>query len=282
MSDRRRLLGPVDARVPETGISSGILEKEATNITGKQDDEVRKIFLKTGLEKDTNGSAYIEAGDHVIQASVFGPKPIRGTFSDRGSLSVECKFFPYVAQPGEMKYNSKPVNSNSNARTALTMVEHKLSNYLESTLLPSIILERYPKSSIEVFVTILSTSPADDEGRSLLNLASWIVVCASLALVDSQIELKDIVSSGHARFNHSTGKMVLDPSFESRDGDEFTECLISSMDQKNNEIVGLWMDGERHGLEEESISLLVESALRISKLVRSNVNSYLMQILNTE
>lgn len=282
MSDRKRLLGPADARIPETGVSSANYKKENRNIDKKPDDEVQKIFLKRGLEKDSNGSAYLEAGDHIIQASVFGPKPIRGIFSDRGSLSVECKFLPYIAQPGETKYNGKMQHSNYNARTALTMVEHKLSYYLETTLLPSIILERYPKSSIEIFVTVLSTSSDDETGTSLLNLANWIVVCASVALVDSQIELKDIVSSGHARLNHLNGKITLDPQFESQDDGHFTECLISSMNLRNDEIIGFWIDGGWKGLEEESVNALVESALKVSKLVRSNINSYLMQTLESE
>lgn len=282
MSDRKRLLGPADSRIPETGVRSETFKKENINIEKKPDDEVRKIFLKRGLEKDSNGSAYLEAGDHIIQVSVFGPKPIRGIFSERGSLSVECKFLPYIAQPGEMKYNGKMPRSNYNARTSLTMVEHKLSNYLETTLLPSIILERYPKSSIEIFVTVLSTSSDDGTGKSILNLANWIVVCASLALVDSQIELKDIVSSGHARLNHSNGKIILDPLFDSHDDDRFTECLVSSMNLRNDEIIGFWIDGEWKGLEEENIDNLVEEALKVSKLVRSNINSYLMQTLESE
>lgn len=282
MSDRRRLLGPVNAKVPNLGLNLDPNSKPK-KVTTKNNDEVRKMFLQSGLVTNANGSAYLEVGDTIIQVSVFGPRPIRGSFIDRASFSVECKFLPYVTQPNEITFNGKSTNFNNNGRSSLTNIEQKISSYLETSLLPSILLEKYPKSTIDLFVTVISTDSTSNSDSSLLNLINWIINCSSVALVDSGIELKDIVTSGQVKLSNASKELVLDPIYNDDldiEGSSI-DCLVSFMNLRNDEIVGFWVEGEQQELNETIITQLIAGCNQMSKQIRGNINAYLLNSMET-
>lgn len=269
VTDRRRLLGPSNAKsakIPETKISAP---------SKRSEDEIRKMFLKTGLVGNANGSAYLEVDDTIIEVSVFGPRPIKGSFIDRASFSVECKFLPHIPQPNEETFKNQSGTA-SNVRTGLTTVEQKLSSYIETAFLHSIILEKYPKSTIDVFVTIISADTTPNSNKSLLNLCNWVSNCTSLALVDSGIEVKDMVTSGQVSLNKSTNKIIMDPDYSNNySEDDSVDCVCSYMNMLNDVVVGFWIDGNQDDLDEETMQKLFENCNRMSKKIRSNFNSYL-------
>ncbi|ODV79412.1 exosome exoribonuclease [Suhomyces tanzawaensis NRRL Y-17324] len=272
MSERRRLLGPANTFIPNIGITSTTEEAVKT----RKRDEIRKFFLKTGLIENANGSAYLEADGTIVQVLVFGPRPIRGSFIERASFSVECKFLPHIAQPNEGIFNTGSNNNNGNYRTGLTNIEQKISSYIETSLLPSIILEKYPKSTIDVFITVISSDSIEDHGgkttnSGLLNLVNWVLNCSSVALADSGIELKDIVSSGVVRLDKEG--IVLDPQ---ETGGEGIDGLVSFMNLRNDEIVGFWMEGDED-LEEKDVERIIDGCNTMSKKIRANINSYLLE-----
>lgn len=273
MSDRRRLLGPSNTIIPSVGISSNydLIEVEKTD--NRSIDQIRKFFLKTSSIENANGSAYLEVGNTIIQASIFGPRPIHGSFVNRASLSVECKFLPYINQPGDSLFNSQDLfnnNSNGFGKTELTNIEQKISSYIETCLLPSIILEKYPKSTLDIFISIISIDETSKSNASLLNLINWIVNCSSLALVDAGIELKDIVTSGQVRL--SNNEIIMDPILPGVGVD----ALISFMNLRNDEIVGIWLEGDDE-LNDESLDKIIKGCNEMSKKIRANINSYLLK-----
>jgi exosome complex component MTR3 len=274
MSDRRRLLGPVNTIVPNVGTFVGSNDMELDKSDSRRDDEIRKFFLKTGTIENANGSAYLEVGNTVIQTSIFGPRPIHGSFVNRASVSVECKFLPNISQPCDEIFNSQENGTNpSIGRTELTSIEQKISSYIETSLLPSIILEKYPKSTIDIFITIISVDDASSTNGDLLNLINWIVNCSSVALVDAQIEVRDIVTSGQVRLVDDC--VVMDPTC-SRGG---MNALVSFMNLKNDEIVGIWLDDDHDGITDDKVEKLVGGCNEMSKKIRSNINSYLLNSL---
>lgn len=273
--DRRRILGPDSAYIPALSLSTNKSGSKTGNT--KPIDDVRKIFVKRGIATNANGSAYLEVGKTVIEVSLYGPRPIRGSFIDRATFSVETKFLPYVSQPGDAIFNDESSTANPNGRAGLTNIEQKISSQIETTLVPCILLEKYPKSSIDVFVTILSRESSSDDISLMLNLISWCINCCSLAMVDSGIEIKDIVTSGHARMNYSTGEVALDPVVSESDGGHFIDCIASFMALNNNEIAGFWIEGKNASLNEDVINKLTEGCERMSSIVRSNFNSFLLQ-----
>lgn len=285
MSDRRRILGPlgmIHPNIPHT--------QPSTTSTTKSSSSIPSFFLKHSVITNANGSAYLEINNTIIEVSIFGPRPIRGSFIDRATLSIECKFLPNISpQPQSNIFN----DGSKNIRTGMTNVEHKLSNYLESCFLPCLVLEKYPKSTIDIQVSIISVDKEmlnDDDGRtnndnsSLLWLCQWMVCCCSLALVDSGIEMRDIVSSGQVRYTKS-GKVLINPignttnEKEEDDEEEGVDALVSFMNLKNDEIVGIWFesnDDEKVPLDESQMEKLIEECNKMSKIVRANINSYLI------
>ncbi|SGZ55629.1 CIC11C00000003070 [Sungouiella intermedia] len=267
--DRRRILVPSEAKVPILGQSSGA-ERPKRQFTPSEG--VRSFFIKTGLSNNANGLAFLEVDDTIIEVSVFGPRPIKGSFIDRASFSVECKFLPYITQPNELLYNGGA--SQGNGRSSLTPIEQKISTYLETAFLPALMLEKYPKSTIDVFVNVLSFN---SNTSSLLNLISWAVNCTSLALVDSGIEVRDLVTCGHVKY--VDGKVELDPQISSENDSRIgTECCASFMAMKNNEVVALWIEGnDDTEVTEELLQTLTNACEEMSGIVRQNINGFLLQ-----
>ena len=281
MSDRRRLLGPVNTIIPGIGISSNPEDNIKVNSeeSDRANDEIRKFFLKTGIIQNANGSAYLEVGNTIIEVLVFGPRPIKGSFIDRASFSVECKFLPHIIQPNEETFNKSidtDINTDNtaggNSRSDTTDIEHRISSYIETALVPSIILEKYPKSTIDLYISVISTEQSENESSktSMLNLINWIVNCSSMALVNSEVELRDMVTSGHVKLVKD--EIIFDPTPESKDG---VEAVMSFMNLLDNQIVGFWVEGESG--DEDDYKKLMEGCSTVSKDIRANLSSYLLK-----
>lgn len=294
MSDRRRITGPVNTLVPT--IPTPDDNTPSTKVTPTQSatssssNQVPPFFLKHGLITNSNGSAYLEINDTtIIQVSVFGPRPIRGSFIDKASISVETKFLPHVPQPQSDIFNDSNNNSNgrdtSNAsgyRTGMSPIEHRFSSYLESCLLPSILLSKYPKSTIDLQVSIISTDPLCRGLGGMLWLMQWIVVVSSLAIIDAGIEIRDVVTSGVVKWTRE-GEIRIgqDLDYKKEEGgvEHGVYALVSFMNLKNDEIVGCWFegDGDDDGLSESEVEKLIDESCKMSKLIRANLNSYLLK-----
>ncbi|EGW34367.1 uncharacterized protein SPAPADRAFT_134338 [Spathaspora passalidarum NRRL Y-27907] len=268
MSDRRRILGPANTVTPNIPNSTGSRKPSATNT-----QSIPPFFLKHSIIENANGSAYLEIGNTLIEVSIFGPRPIRGSFVDHASVSVECKFHPYITpQPQASTFNS----AKQTGRTGLTDVEHRISNYLEGCILPCLLLEKYPKSSIDVHVSIISTDRDDlKNNANLLWLMNWIVCCTSVAFVDSGIEMRDVITGGQVRL--CGDKVIIHPDLEDDETDEpSVDGLLNFMNLKNDEIVGIWIEGNETDLSTEKMNQLVEECKKMSKIIRANINSYLI------
>lgn len=263
MSDRRRILGPAGAKIPVLGVSSDAsvapapLPAESRSAAG-----VRRFFLKSGLTKNANGLAYLEVGDAIVEVSVFGPRPIRGLFVDKALFSVDCKFLPYISQPQEKVYNGP--SQHQNGRPGLTAIEHKVASFVETAFLSALLLQKYPKSTIDVFITVIAYNP---QTLSLLNLMAWAVNCTSVAMVDAALEMRDVVSAGHVAVcgdAHAVDSHL----------DSGSECVASYMAMQNNQVVAFWMEGGT--VVPESLLRLMEACERMSAEVRRNINGFLL------
>ncbi|CAI5756006.1 unnamed protein product [Candida verbasci] len=266
MSDRRRLTGPanlIKPNIPEIVSNIDNKNQENTNSTSS----IPSFFIKHAIINNANGSAYLEINNTIIEVSIFGPRPIRGSFIERGSLSVECKFLNHIIQPMQ---DSEP------SKTGMSNIEHRLSSYLESCILPCILLEKYPKSTIDIQVSIISIDKSmvnSKSNSSLLWLMNWIVICTSIALIDSKIEIKDVISSGQIKLTRN-GKIKI--GIEDDEVEECIDALISFMNLRNDEIVGIWLEGNQSNLTESEMSLIIDECNKMSKIIRANMNSYLI------
>lgn len=274
------MLGPSNTIIPNIGI---LLDPKKETNAPKEPNDIRPFFLKTGIIANANGLAYLEVGNTILEVQVYGPRPIRGSFVERASFLVECKFLPHIFQPHEVALNGTDLSSNSNTcgsnwRQGLTNIEQRILTYLETALLPSIVLEKYPKSTIDVFVSVLALEDVrgepDEHKTLLLNLIGWAVNCSSLALVDSGIEVKDIVTSGNVQYTPASGQSECDAI----EGQENTlDALVSFMNMKNDEIVGLWLEGYQQQVSEEAVLHMIDGCDSMAKRVRANINAFLVK-----
>lgn len=289
MSDRRRLLGPSGMIIPN--IPKQQQKSIITTTTNTSTSTIPSFFLKHSIIDNANGSAYLEINNTIIEVSIFGPRPIRGSFIDRASVSVDCKFLPHIIQPMASIFNDTTTSggggggissSNRGYRTGMNNIEHKLSSYLETCVLSSLILEKYPKSTIDIQVSIISIDKEIGGGHLLLWLLQWITCCCSLALVDSGIEMKDIISSGQVRLT-KLGEIIIGGNNDKTLTEDGIDGLVSFMNLKNDEIVGIWFEGEGDDnnnedslLNESNMEKLIIECNKMSKIIRANLNSYLI------
>jgi exosome complex component MTR3 len=78
---------------------------------------------------------------------------------------------------------------------------------ITTALVRSIVLERYPKSSIEIMVTVLD---CEDGPHSDVGVLSGAITAGSAALADAGVECVDLVCGGVAGLD-GEGQVVLDP-----------------------------------------------------------------------
>lgn len=287
MSDRRRLLGPSGMIIPN--IPKQQQKSIITTTTNTSTSTIPSFFLKHSIIDNANGSAYLEINNTIIEVSIFGPRPIRGSFIDRASVSVDCKFLPHIIQPMASIFNDTTTSggggissSNRGYRTGMNNIEHKLSSYLETCVLSSLILEKYPKSTIDIQISIISIDKEIGGSHLLLWLLQWITCCCSLALVDSGIEMKDIISSGQVRLT-KLGEIIIGGNNDKTLTEDGIDGLVSFMNLKNDEIVGIWFEGEGDDnnnedslLNESNMEKLIIECNKMSKIIRANLNSYLI------
>jgi ribonuclease PH len=140
------------------------------------------------------GSSTVSYGDSVVSAfvHVVRPNQSRNLSFDQGYLECEVVF--------------GPCNTGSNSAS-------KLSTALHKSLLPAILMKNYPKSTISISVTIISSSAAFDLAASIL--------AASIALIDAAVDMKDI----------PTAVAVFTESSDSIPSINFTVSCLSSLDE---------------------------------------------------
>ncbi|POS84091.1 exoribonuclease family protein [Erysiphe pulchra] len=224
---------------------------------------LRKMFLKTGVTPSASGSAYLELSVPKMQNSaalslaslstsglkltctVHGPRPLprSAPFSPHTVLSTHVKFAPFATRKrrGYLRDSS----------------ESDLGVHLETALRGVIIGDRWPKSGMEVIITILegeenywwgdSNNQArittDDWG--MMSVLSGCITVASAAIADAGIDCIDMVSGGVAaivRDNQESPALVLDP-VPTEHQDILSACVVAYVPSRD-EITNLWIRGE--------------------------------------
>jgi exosome complex component MTR3 len=141
-------------------------------------------------------------------------------------------------------------------------VERDLGVHLETALRGVIIGERWPKSGVEVVVTVLEgdedgwwgdgeiEGKGSGSGWGLLNVLAGCVTVASAAMADAGIDCVDLVSGGVAAVVRDTGGKdkgkgmvrVLDPC-PAEHKDVVAACAVGYLAGRD-EITALWMKGD--------------------------------------
>ncbi|OJT15721.1 b(0,+)-type amino acid transporter 1 [Trametes pubescens] len=137
-------------------------------------DETRKD-LKAGLINQANGSAYIETEKTKIACAVYGPRQSKTTvYNEKGRLNVEVKFTPFSCTKRRV-----PIRDAEDRSVAVQ---------IQQALASAVRLELLPKSTLDIFVTVI-------ENDGIEGCIAAGSVAASVALADAGIEMLGLVAS---------------------------------------------------------------------------------------
>ncbi|KAL1957384.1 hypothetical protein VTO42DRAFT_6064 [Malbranchea cinnamomea] len=302
MADRRRVNGPPGGTRPPV-FASSLLSKEGTTSPAverpdrtRKPDQLRKIFLKTGLVPSASGSAYLEVQPYdtpqstpkslippssslKLTCTVHGPKPLprSAPFSPNLLLTTHVKFAPFAAR---------------RRRGYLRDVsERDLGVHLETAIRGMIIGDRWPKSVLDVSVTILegeddrwwgdavSLGPFSGmDGWGLMNVLAGCITVASAAIADARIDCLDLLAGGVAAFvggkgdtkESKDGTLVLDPN-PAEHQEIYSACVVGYMPSRD-EITELWLKGDVQSPGSGKFAgheLLVDGAIEAARAVQT-------------
>jgi len=220
-----------------------LIDKKGLRVDGRKLDELRPIELTVGSVDNADGSAYIEQGKNKIVAAVYGPRETHPR---------------HLAQPDKAvlrcRYHMAPFSVEERKSPAPSRREMELSKVIREALEPSIFLEQYPRTSIDLFIEVLQA----DGGTRCAS-----VTAASLALADAGIPMRDLIvacASGKV-----DGKIALDLNdTEDKEGEaDVPVSLMPNLDV----ITLLQMDGMLTPKEfEEALSLAIDGCNSIYAL----------------
>ena len=152
--------------------------------------------------------------------------------------------------------------------------ERDLSTHLETALRGTLIADRWPKSGVDVVVTIiegeLTKEAARDQGVEeweMMNVLSGCITVASAAIADAGIDCVDTVSGGVAALvsgaEGSEPIMVLDP-VPSEHEEILAACCVAYLPSRD-EITNLWFKGRLPTSDATSQRNLVARAIHASR-----------------
>ncbi|KAH9660688.1 exosome complex component RRP41-like [Citrus sinensis] len=223
--------------------------------------QCRPAFFRTGAVNSASGSAYAEFGNTKVIVSVFGPRESKKAmmYSNIGRLNCNVSYTTFAT----------PVRGQGS--------DHKdFSSMLHKALEGAIILETFPKTTVDVFALVL------ESGGSIRFLVKqvdeldtlWFAVgdlpvvisCASVALADAGIMMYDLVASVSVS---CLGKnLLIDPVLEEesyQDGSLMIACMPSRYEVTQLTVTGEWSTPHFN----EAMQFCLDASAKLGKIMRS-------------
>ena len=246
-------------------------------------DSLSISVLKTGLTPSASGSAYLEVKrEHPYTTSggliprppglkltcaVHGPRPLprSAPFSPQLLLSAKVKFTPFANGHGRGFIPDSD--------------ERDLAAHLETALKGTLLAERWPKSGVDVVITVLegeegSPSSSSNGTCDHLNLLSSCITVASAAIADAGIDCVDLAAGGVAAIvpgPSGRSQLILDPC-PSDHQSVGRACVVAYL-QARDELTEVWAKQEggpcgADGSEHLEFLSLVDGAVEAAKAAR--------------
>lgn len=223
--------------------SEKLIDKKGLRLDGRKPDQLRPIKIEVAILANADGSAYIQQGKNKILAAVYGPKeahPKHLSLPDRTRLRCRYHMAPFSVQERKSPAPSRR--------------ERELSKVIRESLEPSIFLEYYPRTSIDIFIEVLQA----DGGTRCASITA-----ASLALADAGIPMRDLVAACAAGKIDDTIVLDLMDTEDKKGGADVPVALMSNL----NAITLLQMDGILSFKEfEKAMNLALKGCMKIYAL----------------
>ena len=132
--------------------------------------------MKTGVISQAAGSAYVELAKTKVMCGVYGPRQpqrVDGMEFGRGRLDVDVKLATFAT-------------AGARGKVAQGDAEREFSQLVHRALAGAVILETFPKTSVDVYVTVLEAGGAE---------LPAVVAAASAALTCAGVAMRDLVSA---------------------------------------------------------------------------------------
>ncbi len=189
-------------------------------LDGRALDEIRPITIKAGVIPQADGSAEVRIGETVAIAAVYGPKQVLPKH-----LKEDTRAYLKVI------YDMASFSTSDRNRPGPSRRSREISKVMIDSLAPAIYLDKYPGTSIEVFIEIMNANAGT---------RTTAINAASVALADAGIEMKDLVASVAA--GKISGKVAVD-LFQPEDNFGEADVPVAMM-PSTEEITLLQMDGD--------------------------------------
>ncbi len=213
---------------------------------GREFNTLRNMKIEVGVLNNADGSAYVECGGNKILIGVYGPKELHSKKHSKPDGAVlRCK------------YNMAPFSVTERKRPGPDRRSTEISKLISEAITPSIFLEKYPRSSIDISIEVIEA----EGGTRCLG-----IVGASVALADAEIPLRDLISA--CAVGKVDGNIVLDLS-EKEDQEGEADMPVAIMPRTGN-ITFLQMDGNLDETEfNEALDLAFQGCYVINKLQKT-------------
>lgn len=224
------------------------LFENGKRLDGRKPHDLRKIKIEVGVLHRAEGSCYLEWGGNKVIAAVYGPREAVPRHTQDPLRAIV-----------KARYNMAAFSVDDRKRPGPDRRSIEISKVISEALEHVILVERFPRASIDVSIEILDA----EAGTRCAGITA-----AAVALVDAGIPMKDIPVACAA--GKIEGQIVLDLGKEEDNlGDADLPVAISP---RTGEILLLQMDGHLTQEEfEKAFDLAVKGCYTISELQKKAI-----------
>ncbi|GJQ08361.1 hypothetical protein GpartN1_g3298.t1 [Galdieria partita] len=218
----------------------------------------RPLVLNTGTIADAAGSGYVELGKTKVIVAVYGPRPpIRARAGVENAMSgrITCE----VVKSSFCYYSCESAKIPSRG---FSEEERLLSIRLIRVFEPIVILDKYPKNSIDLFVVLL-----EDDGSAM----AAMTLATSLALADASIELLSLVSSATVAVSTKHEYLVDPDRIESENA---VGLITVSLPLHAAQLCEIQHNGK---LSVEDWLSTVQLAVEVAQTIGNSISQFLLQ-----
>ncbi len=217
-----------------------LIDENGLRIDGRLPNQLRPIKMEVGVLSRADGSSYIEWGGNKIMAAVYGPHEAYPKHMQDPNRAVV-----------RARYNMASFSVDERKRPGPDRRSVELSKVISEALTSVIFVEKFPRTSIEVYIEVLQA----DAGTRVAGITA-----ASIALADAGIPMRDLIVGCAA--GKVDGVVVLDLNKEE---DNYGEADVPmAILPRTGEIALLQMDGN---MTYEELITAMDMALEAAKQI---------------